>query len=292
MAKKKRVWELDFWRGLAIILVVFDHAFFDYARIFSAWGNCGVPFLEKLNEISVSYLTGDVRFFWRPAFLFLFFCVSGICTSMSKNNFHRGVKLWCVALCISVITFIAEALGGQGTFVLFGVLHCLAAIILIYSLVDFIIRGAFFIIEKISKKPINEIIKVAVNATIMFVICAVTLYVNFKYNPRFYDVEKNYAISELDGKIFGILFFTNEWWTADYFPIFPFISFFFFGAGISKILYRKKKTLFPLLDGCWHNVFSAAGRHSLAVYLLGQVVALGMGVLLSLAFLGTTLLFS
>lgn len=292
MAKKKRVWELDFWRGLAIILVVFDHAFFDYARIFSAWENCGVPLLEKINEISVSYLIGDVRFFWRPAFLFLFFCVSGICTSMSKNNFLRGVKLWCVALCISVITFIAEALGGQGTFVLFGVLHCLAAIILIYSLVDFIIRGAFFTIEKISKKPINEIIKVAVNATIMFVICAVTLYVNIKYNPRFYDVEKNYAISELDGKIFGILFFTNEWWTADYFPIFPFISFFFFGAGISKILYSKKKTLFPLLDGCWHNVFSAAGRHSLAVYLLGQVVALGMGVLLSLAFLGTTLLFS
>ncbi len=292
MAKKKRVWELDFWRGLAIILVVFDHAFFDYARIFSAWENCGVPLLEKINEISVSYLIGDVRFFWRPAFLFLFFCVSGICTSMSKNNFLRGVKLWCVALCISVITFIAEALGGQGTFVLFGVLHCLAAIILIYSLVDFIIRGAFFTIEKISKKPINEIIKVAVNATIMFVICAVTLYVNIKYNPRFYDVEKNYAISELDGKIFGILFFTNEWWTADYFPIFPFISFFFFGAGISKILYSKKKTLFPLLDGCWHNVFSAAGRHSLAVYLLGQVVALVMGVLLSLAFLGTTLLFS
>ncbi len=292
MAKKKRVWELDFWRGLAIILVVFDHAFFDYARIFSAWENCGVPLLEKINEISVSYLIGDVRFFWRPAFLFLFFCVSGICTSMSKNNFLRGVKLWCVALCISVITFIAEALGGQGTFVLFGVLHCLAAIILIYSLVDFIIRGAFFTIEKISKKPINEIIKVAVNATIMFVICAVTLYVNIKYNPRFYDVEKNYAISELDGKIFGILFFTNEWWTADYFPIFPFISFFFFGAGISKILYSKKKTLFPLLDGCWHNVFSAAGRHSLAVYLLGQAVALVMGVLLSLAFLGTTLLFS
>ncbi len=292
MAKKKRVWELDFWRGLAIILVVFDHAFFDYARIFSAWENCGVPLLEKINEISVSYFIGDVRFFWRPAFLFLFFCVSGICTSMSKNNFLRGVKLWCVALCISVITFIAEALGGQGTFVLFGVLHCLAAIILIYSLVDFIIRGAFFTIEKISKKPINEIIKVAVNATIMFVICAVTLYVNIKYNPRFYDVEKNYAISELDGKIFGILFFTNEWWTADYFPIFPFISFFFFGAGISKILYSKKKTLFPLLDGCWHNVFSAAGRHSLAVYLLGQVVALVMGVLLSLAFLGTTLLFS
>lgn len=292
MAKKKRVWELDFWRGLAIILVVFDHAFFDYARIFSAWENCGVPLLEKINEISVSYLIGDVRFFWRPAFLFLFFCVSGICTSMSKNNFLRGVKLWCVALCISVITFIAEALGGQGTFVLFGVLHCLAAIILIYSLVDFIIRGAFFTIEKISKKPINEIIKVAVNATIMFVICAVTLYVNIKYNPRFYDVEKNYATSELDGKIFGILFFTNEWWTADYFPIFPFISFFFFGAGISKILYSKKKTLFPLLDGCWHNVFSAAGRHSLAVYLLGQVVALVMGVLLSLAFLGTTLLFS
>ncbi len=292
MIKKKRVWELDFWRGLAIILVVFDHAFYDYARIFFAWGESGVPFLEKINAISYSYLTGDIRAFWRPAFLFVFFCVAGICTSMSKNNFLRGVKLWCVALCISLLTFLAEELGGDGVFVLFGVLHCLAAVILIYSLVDFLIRGVFFIAEKITKKPLNAIVKTVINATLMFAISAITLWVNFKYNPRFSDVESYYAVSELDGKIFGMLFYTREWATADYFPIFPFVSFFFFGAGISKIFYRKKKSLFPLLDGCWHNVFTVAGRHSLAVYLLGQVVALGVGVLLSLAFLGKPLLFS
>ena len=72
--KSKRIWELDFWRGLAIILVVFDHAFFDFGRLFYQWRNCGVGFLEWLNALGLDYLGSDVRAFWRPAFLFLFFC--------------------------------------------------------------------------------------------------------------------------------------------------------------------------------------------------------------------------
>lgn len=296
VAKKKRIWELDFWRGLAIILVVFDHMFYDFARIFIGWKSSGVGFLEALNEISVSYLDSDVRFFWRPAFLFLFFCVSGICTSLSKNNFLRGVRLWVVALCISMITYAGEAVGGDGIFVLFGVIHCLGTVILIYSFIDFLIRGGFTLTEKIIKKPLGNVLKKIINCILLFGLSAAFFAVNFKYNVRLYDVSAHgvYIDSGIDGRIFGLFFYTKEWWaaTSDYFPIFPYICFFFFGAGLGKIFYGKKKTLFPLLDGCWHNVFTFAGRHSLAVYLLGQVVAITLGVLLSLVFIGDSLLFA
>ena len=71
--KKNRIWELDFLRGFAIIMVFFDHAFYDYARIFSSWKDSGVQFLEWLNSLANSYLLSDVRAEWRPAFLFVFF---------------------------------------------------------------------------------------------------------------------------------------------------------------------------------------------------------------------------
>lgn len=289
--KSKRIWELDFWRGLAIILVVFDHAFFDFGRLFYQWRNCGVGFLEWLNALGLDYLGSDVRAFWRPAFLFLFFCVSGLCTALSKNNFLRGIKLWTVALCVSVITYIGETLAGEGVFVLFGVLHCLASVILIYAAVDFLIRGAFALVEKIWKKPVGNKWKTILSCVILFGLSAAFFAINRVYNPRLNEVTGSHVYTELDGKIFGIFFYSPEWWTADYFPIFPFVSFFFFGAALSKILYVEKKSLFPSLDGIWHNVFSVAGRHSLGVYLLGQVLAIGVGILLSLVFLGTPLLF-
>lgn len=289
--KKKRIWELDFWRGLAIILVVFDHAFFDFGRLFYQWKDCGVTALEWLNSIGVAYLESDVRAFWRPAFLFLFFCVSGLCTALSKNNFFRGVKLWTVAACLSALTFLADVLFDADVFILFGVLHCLAVVIILYSAFEFLIKGAFFLAEKIIKKPIKENWK-AVIFFIATIALSVAFYlINRKFNPLLIDVETHGTVSELDGKLFGMFFYSKEWWTGDYFPVFPYISFFFFGAAISKLIYREKKSLFPFLDGIWHAPFTVAGKHSLAVYLIGQVAAIGLGIILTLAFLGSSSLF-
>ena len=288
--KKNRIWELDFLRGFAILLVVFDHLFYDYGMFFGAWRNCGVPFLEKLNSISLSYLNGDLRFFWRPAFLFIFFSVSGICTALSRNNFLRGIKLWVVAVFITLISFLGEIVADT-PFILFGVLHCLAVVIVVYAIIEFCIKGIFFLVEKLRKKESKQWVKTLVFTVVCLAVAGVTLWLHFHYNPRLYDVESNYTVSEVDGKKWGMFFFSHEWWTSDYFPLFPFISFFFFGAALSKILYPKKRTLFPLLQGPWNAPVSFAGKHSLIVYLLGQVLGIGLGALLSLAFLGKSLLF-
>lgn len=289
-AKKQRIWELDFLRGFAILLVVFDHLFYDYGMFFGAWRNCGVPFLETLNRISLDYLNGDLRFFWRPAFLFLFFSVSGICTALSRNNLLRGVKLWTVAVAVTLVSFLGEIVADT-PFILFGVLHCLAVCILAYALVELLLKGIFLLVEKVRKKEGKTWVVTLVFALVCLAIAGVALWLHFRYNPRLGIVETTSAVSDVDGKKWGMFFFAHEWWTGDYFPLFPFVSFFFFGAALGRPLYPKKKTLFPLLEGVWYAPVTFAGKHSLVVYLLGQVLGIGLGALLSLAFLGKSLLF-
>lgn len=290
-ANKNRIWEIDFLRGFAILLVVFDHACFDFGQLFFEWRNCGNEFLESLYRFANGYLFGDVRLFWRSAFLFLFFFLSGTCTSFSENNFLRGLKLWAVALAVSFVTKIIDVVSGSdSSFVLLGVLHCLALVILLYATVDAAISGGFYLVKKIRKKESKAWVETLVRCAVFMAVAVVGLVLQKKYNPTMQDVSGNYAISEADGRL-GFLFYTREWWTADYFPLIPFVSFFFLGAILGKTAYRRKKTLLPLLEGVWHTPFTFAGRHSLVVYLGGQVFCILLGVLLSAICLGNPLLF-
>lgn len=278
---KNRIWELDFLRGFAILLVVFDHACYDFGQMFYQWKNSGSAFLQTLNDFSNDYLFGDVRLFWRAAFLFLFFFVSGVSTAFSRNNFLRGAKLWGVALAVSFVTKLADVVTeSDGAFILFGVLHCLATVILLYAVADGMISGAFYLVKKIRKKENKAWIKTLVCCLVFAAISAVGLWLHITYNPKLADVSQKYMISSVDGRL-GMFFYTRQWWTADYFPLIPFVSFFFMGAIVGKTLYRDKKTKLPLLSGVWHTPITFVGRHSLVVYLGGQVFFILLGLLLT-----------
>ena len=283
---KSRIWELDFLRGFAIIMVVLDHAFYDFSSLFSNWAGCGSPLLEWLNEVGTKYLHSDVRAFWRPAFLFVFFSVSGICTGMSRNNLKRGLKLWVVACGLSLVTFLASEITGENVFILFGVLHCLAIVNLLYALFELILKGVFLLLAKYGKKEISIKVRQIIKCSLCLIISVVFLIVNFEFNIRIHEIESFTKWNESKNALTGMFFYAREWQTGDYFPVFPYIIFFFFGAFLS-IFYTKKQTLLPRLDGVWHNVFTVFGRHSLGMYLMGQVVAIGLGLVLSYAILGT-----
>lgn len=279
--KKNRIWELDFFRGIAILLVLVDHTMFDLKYVFTAWQTSGSAFLQSLNNYGSLYMESDIRFFWRPAFLFIFFATSGICTAFSKNNFFRGIKLACVAIAVSIITYYVEYFSGENAFILFGVLHCLAIIILIYSVINLLIQSTSKVIAKVCKKQYSEKITKYIASFVYLALAVVFLFINNKYNVSLKEVHTSFATVQTDSKILGMFFFVQNWWFADYFPLFPFISFFFVGAGLAQILYPNKKSLLPWLDGNWNNIFTIPGRYSLTVYLSGQVVILAIGSLLS-----------
>ncbi len=284
--KKNRIWELDFFRGLAILLVILDHTMYDFKYIFMDWATSGSAFLQSLNKAGNWYLASDLRFFWRPAFLFIFFATSGICTAFSKNNFVRGIRLGLVAIVVTIATHFVELFSGENAFILFGVLHCLAVIILIYSLFSVIIEYSSKCISFLAKKKYNEKLTKYIASFIYLALAVVFLIINNKYNVSLKDVNANFATVQTDSKILGLFFFVENWWHADYFPLFPFISFFFFGAAMAQLLYPNKKSLLPCLDGNWHKFFTIPGRYSLIVYLSGQIVMITLFSLIGVIFGG------
>lgn len=284
--KRSRIWELDFFRGLSILLVVIDHAMYDFSGVFSFWASSGSKFLRFLNATGTAYLSSDVRFLWRPAFLFIFFFTSGLCTAFSRNNFLRGLRLCIVAAVISVSTYLADRLFGTSVYAMFGVIHCIATVILIYACFDFIIRLIPKIYSKIAKKEAKPQFERILHIVICLAIGVACCFINKKYNVSLHEVNGNFTAIDTDSKILGLFFYCDNWWTADYFPLFPFIAFFFLGAGFTRILYEKKRSLLPQLDGVWHKTFTVPGRYSIFFYLGGQVVAVGLGMILSLIVCG------
>jgi len=254
--KKARAWELDLLRGVAIILVLFDHTMLTFWHFLYNWRQIGIEWLIKLGESGRDYWTSDLRLFWRPVFIFIFFFVSGLCTAFSRNNFKRGLKLAMVAGIVTLVTYIAEQYFMlDNVLILFGILHSMATIILIYALIT-------FISNLVSKK--NKYV-LAVSCILIGI---VAIFLGIKYNLTLKQVTlgPEYYI-ETPKQWLGLFIFVESWWSADYFPILPFVGYFLLGAGLSVFVYPNKTSLLPKLDGFWHKPITIIGRHSLIVYL-------------------------
>lgn len=116
----KRFWEIDFLRGIAIILMIIFHIAFD---------------LEYFGLLNFNIESMPWTIF-RISIFSLFFLLVGISLSISrlrgkqfKSYFARGLKVFFWGLIITLVTFIFMKQG----FVLFGVLHFIGfSIILSY----------------------------------------------------------------------------------------------------------------------------------------------------------------
>jgi len=115
----ERIWEIDFLRGLSIILMVCYHLLFDLGE-FVGIKKC-LGWSTDLSSVA-----------WTVAQYFfagLFVILSGISSTLSRSNARRGLKLLAVSLVVSAATYIFD----PSSTVYFGILQCLAFSILIYG---------------------------------------------------------------------------------------------------------------------------------------------------------------
>ena len=115
----ERVWEIDFLRGLAIILMVGYHLLFDLGEF------SGVKrFLGFSTDLASVAWTAAQYFFAG-----LFVVLSGTSSTLSRNNVRRGLKLLAVSLAVTVATYVFD----PSSAVYFGILQCLAVAMLVYG---------------------------------------------------------------------------------------------------------------------------------------------------------------
>lgn len=273
--KKNRIWEIDFLRGFCIILMVFDHLALLLGGIFGpSWfgkdmlGTGFGPTLCRLCEYY--YYDSTLRQVGHQAVLFIFFSVSGISCYFSRSNVKRGLQLAVIAVLYSVISYFVDEYFISDTLVTFGVLHFYAACILIYALIGIMCAG-----RKIPKMVCSA-------AIILAVVLTYHLYVPPADTELF--LFPLFPYRDAHG-VASLFYSQNAVSPGDLFTLIPYASFFFFGTFIGPVLYGRKKSLLPALDGKWNKAATFVGRHALPVYILHVVVLTALLAIISYLFI-------
>ena len=227
----KRIWELDALRGLCIIGMVAVHAVYDLAVLYRMvpWQLPGW-FTALQNWGAVAFLL-----------------ISGTCVTLGSRHMWRGFAVFSCGMVCTLVTLgmYALGMGGSGTVIWFGVLHCLGCCMLLWGL--------------FRKIPASGLLGLGL------ILASLGLYL------------QNHVRSDFPWLIpFGIM--TRDFVSADYFPLLPYLGFFLMGSFLGRTLYQSKTTLLPNADPQKGLIrfLCLCGKHSLPIYLLHQPVMMAV----------------
>lgn len=274
--KTKRVWELDFLRGVAVILMMFDHLMVDAGyQLEGAVDLSAVksPFIKELISLADFYWGdfGQCRDVLHYVFVSVFLLLVGISCTFSRSNLRRALE---VGLCAYGFTAFSalfsdsfgDPLFGMDLFgqaIVSGILHVIFFSILIESTVRGLWDQNYFVL--------------AVGAAI--VILGLVLGRGGKVDyvewdalqiPKFFSVYPSIIFGKIGAG-------------ADYFPIIPYAGIVLIGSYIGKAFYCERKSIMPRLDGKWNKPVNFVGRHALWFYIGHQLVLFPLLVLICLA---------
>ena len=102
--KSKRICLFDEIRGFAVILMVIYHTLFSMTFIFDN---------EKLYPLMMKMML------YEPIIPILFISICGIVCSFSRSNLKRGIKIFGIAIAVTVVTYIVM----PEMTIFFGILH-------------------------------------------------------------------------------------------------------------------------------------------------------------------------
>jgi len=231
---KRRLWEIDFLRGLAIIMMIIFHFFYD------------------LNYFGIERINLRSGFWWYFGRIIAttFILLVGISLTLSyskvkkrktswklfRKYFLRGLKIFFWGLIITFITWLSLKKG----FIVFGILHFIGvSIILAYPFLKFrswnLLLGIIFIL--------------------------IGIYIENIFLSSYWLV--------------WLGFKPYQFYTVDYFPIFPWFGLILFGLFLGNLLYPNGKRRLKIIDLSNFSIiklFCFLGRNSLLIYLIHQPI--------------------
>ncbi|WP_292484578.1 heparan-alpha-glucosaminide N-acetyltransferase [Methanohalobium sp.] len=245
----ERFWELDFFRGIGIILMVVFHFLYD---------------LNYFGGYDFNPHSGFLLFMGRSAAI-IFILLVGISLTISVSRtkkyaenvwnlypkyIKRGLRIFGWGLLLTLITWIFI---GQGVIV-FGILHFIGiSIILAYPFLRF--------------KSMNLLLG------LLFIFLGSYL--------QTFSVDFPWLL--------WLGFVPEGFYTFDYFPLFPWFGVILIGIFTGNLLYPNYTRKFSIMDLSRNfpiNMFCLMGRYSLFIYLIHQPFLII--ILYLLGFLGTS----
>ncbi len=262
----QRIWELDFLRGVCVLLMVFDHFMFDIADLFgSAWIATGKENVIQIVRLAIQYInSSELRATTQHIVVWIFAVLCGISCSFSRSNLKRGVQACIIAGIITIVSYYMDSA------IKFGILHMFAFSILLWWLIDTLCCH-------------NKMITagVCMFVGIMIITMNEGFMATYNANPQAFATDNDYYF--IGAFMLGD---HRNFFSGDYYPIFPTTGYMLVGAALGILLYPKKKSLLPLLGKYdWYKPFAFWGKIAIWVYALHQVVVVVILAIISFIFI-------
>ena len=244
-SRPERIQSIDALRGLCVVLMCIHHLLYDLAAFL------GAPWWLFTNPVF------DVLHY---TFAGCFILQTAVSSRFSRSNIKRGLKVIAVALALTLVTWLGDRLsakymGGElGILIVFGVLHLLGICMLFYGLT----RKLWDILPD-WLMPAFCVLQIVLTAKCADGVCSTSV-------PWLFP--------------FG--FITESFYSADYFPLLPWIFVFLLGTWLGgkiragKLPARFYTARFPF--------FPKVGRHALLIYILHQPILAGLCLLIGWIF--------
>ena len=229
---------LDNLRGVCIILVVLYHVLYNMSEVFG--GNYAFFRSYGMNT-------------FRDWFVSVLVIISGISCELSRSNIKRGLKTLGLGLAITVVMAVVM----PESLIVFGILHFFGVAMIIYGLVGKIIQK----------------IPVYVSLPLFLLAFAFTFRLSYGFVGLF-DFVKIATPTVPHSWFLFILGFDVPIFSADYYPLMPWLFLFLAGAVLGKYFKNGKA---PSVFKC--NLIPPLGfigRHTLIIYILHQPLIYGI----------------
>ena len=117
---KKRIWELDVFRGICILGVIAVHCVYDMVELYEL----------------VAWKYPPLFVFIRDWGSVLFLLLSGICVTLGSRSIRRGLVVFGSGMLITLVTLAMYRLNlfDRSIIIYFGILHCLGICMLLWPL--------------------------------------------------------------------------------------------------------------------------------------------------------------
>ena len=122
----KRIWEIDFLRGILIIGMVIDHFMFFLGAFGGLYPADAIPaWLANVSNFATNYWNNDVKLVIRFIGVILFFMLTGVSSKFSKSNLKRSLICMGFGILMSLAYMTYSLISGNSFYILFGILTCL-----------------------------------------------------------------------------------------------------------------------------------------------------------------------
>lgn len=240
METGKRYGFIDTVRGLCLISMILYHAFYDLVFIYS---------------VRFPFYNGTAVYIWQQSICWTFILLSGFSFSFGRRHLKRGVILLACGFVIELVTTLVipdEA-------VRFGILTFMGFAVLLMIPLEKILTG----IPVFIGLPVSML-----------------LFVLFRNINRHYIGFEGFNLVRLPDSFYSTPFSTvigfpePEFFSSDYFSLFPWFFLYLAGYFLWK-LWNSKKDSLPLFSREIRGI-SFIGRHTLPIYMLHQPVVMGI----------------